>query len=56
MSSQATTAGILATLSHCIELMTQRESAWRRKMEKELAAKRALEEKYKNAVRNLTVS
>jgi hypothetical protein len=31
---KATTAGILATLSHCIELMSQREEAWRRRLER----------------------
>ena len=31
---KATTAGILATLSHCIELMMQREDAWRKRLEK----------------------
>ena len=31
---KATTAGILLTLSHCIELMSQREDAWRRRLEK----------------------
>lgn len=47
---KATTAGILATLSHCIELMNQREESWKRKLEKEIASRRNLEEKYKNAV------
>jgi len=31
---KATTAGIVATMSHCIELMSQREDAWRKKLEK----------------------
>lgn len=31
---KATTAGILATLSHCIDLMAQREDAWKRKLER----------------------
>jgi len=31
---KATTAGILATLSHCIELMGQREDAWRKRLER----------------------
>lgn len=31
---KATTAGIIATMSHCIELMSQREDAWRKKLEK----------------------
>ena len=31
---KATTAGIIATMSHCIELMSQREDAWKKKLEK----------------------
>ena len=31
---KATTAGILATLSHCIDLMAQREDSWKRRLEK----------------------
>lgn len=31
---KATTAGILATLSHCVELMNQREESWKRRVEK----------------------
>ena len=31
---KATTAGIIATLSHCIDLMGQREEAWKKKLDK----------------------
>lgn len=31
---KATTAGILATLSHCIELMLSREDKWRKRLER----------------------
>ena len=31
---KATTAGIIATLSHCIDLMGQREEVWKKKIEK----------------------
>ena len=31
---KATTAGIIATLSHCIDLMSQREEAWRKRLER----------------------
>lgn len=31
---KATTAGILATLSHCIDLMSQREEAWKKRLER----------------------
>lgn len=48
---KATTAGILATLAHCIEIMTQREEQWKRKLEREQLARRRLEEKLKCRVR-----
>ena len=44
---KATTAGILATLAHCIEIMTQREEQWKRKLEREQLARRRLEERLK---------
>ena len=44
---KATTAGILATLSHCIELMTQREDAWKKRLEKEIDKRKKIEEAYK---------
>lgn len=31
---KATTAGILATLSHCIDLMMKREDSWQRRLDK----------------------
>ena len=48
---KATTAGILATLAHCIEIMTQREEQWKRKLEREQLARRRLEERLKCRVR-----
>ncbi|XP_064619835.1 ceramide transfer protein-like [Lineus longissimus] len=47
---KATTAGILATLGHCIELMNQREDAWRKKLEREIEKKKRYEEAYKQIV------
>ncbi|XP_075537899.1 ceramide transfer protein [Dermacentor variabilis] len=47
---KATTAGILATLSHCIDLMAQREEAWRRKLEREVDKRKKMEEAYKQAM------
>uniref|UniRef100_A0A8D3BVJ3 Ceramide transfer protein n=1 Tax=Scophthalmus maximus TaxID=52904 RepID=A0A8D3BVJ3_SCOMX len=32
---KATTAGILSTLSHCIDLMVKREDSWQKRMDKE---------------------
>lgn len=31
---KATTAGILSTLSHCIELMVKREDSWQKRVDK----------------------
>ncbi|KAJ8285570.1 hypothetical protein GJAV_G00028350 [Gymnothorax javanicus] len=33
---KATTAGILSTLSHCIDLMVKREDSWQKRLDKEL--------------------
>lgn len=44
---KATSEGVLATLQHCVELMVQREDAWRRRWEKEVEKKRKLQELYK---------
>lgn len=41
---KATTAGIIATLTNCIELMTQREEQWKKRLEKEHEKKRAAED------------
>lgn len=43
---KATTTGILATLSHCIELMAQREETWRRRVEKEIERRKKIEDLY----------
>uniref|UniRef100_A0A8C5X5J1 Ceramide transporter 1 n=1 Tax=Malurus cyaneus samueli TaxID=2593467 RepID=A0A8C5X5J1_9PASS len=50
---KATTAGILATLSHCIELMVKREESWQKRLDKESEKRRRAEEAYKNAVTEL---
>ncbi|XP_074388138.1 ceramide transfer protein-like isoform X2 [Zonotrichia albicollis] len=50
---KATTAGILATLSHCIELMVKHEESWQKRLDKEIEKKRRIEEAYKNAVTEL---
>ncbi|XP_076322975.1 ceramide transfer protein [Tachypleus tridentatus] len=47
---KATTAGILSTLSHCIDIMQQREENWKRRLEKEIEKRRKLDELYKQAV------
>ncbi|XP_020776643.2 ceramide transfer protein isoform X2 [Boleophthalmus pectinirostris] len=50
---KATTAGILSTLSHCIELMVKREDSWQKRLDKELEKRRRLEEAYKCAMNEL---
>ena len=47
---KATTAGILATLSNCIELMAHREDALKRKIEKEMLLRKRMEDKYEALV------
>ena len=51
----ATTAGILATISHCIELMSRREEALKRKVEKEMMMRKKMEEKYEALVRKMSL-
>ncbi|KAG7477025.1 hypothetical protein MATL_G00088930 [Megalops atlanticus] len=50
---KATTAGILATLSHCIDLMVKREDSWQKRLDKEMEKRRRVEEAYKTAVAEL---
>ncbi|XP_063819895.1 ceramide transfer protein isoform X1 [Pseudophryne corroboree] len=50
---KATTAGILATLSHCIELMVKREDSWQKRLDKEIEKRRRVEEAYRNAMTEL---
>ncbi|KAM9821035.1 ceramide transfer protein-like [Neosynchiropus ocellatus] len=50
---KATTAGILATLSHCIELMVKREDSWQKRLDKEMEKRRRIEDSYKSALNEL---
>lgn len=47
---KATTAGILATMSHCIDLMSQREEVWRKRLDKEIDKRKRFEESYKSLI------
>ena len=47
---KATTAGILATLGHCIDLMNQREEAWHQKLSKEVEKRRKIQDLYKQVM------
>ncbi|XP_053303578.1 ceramide transfer protein isoform X3 [Pleuronectes platessa] len=50
---KATTAGILATLSHCIDLMVKREDSWQKRVDKEMEKRRRIEESFKSALKEL---
>ncbi|XP_028319123.1 collagen type IV alpha-3-binding protein-like isoform X1 [Gouania willdenowi] len=50
---KATTAGILATLSHCIDLMVKREDNWQKRLDKEMEKRRRTEESYKSTLNEL---
>ncbi|KAK3735008.1 hypothetical protein QZH41_010662 [Actinostola sp. cb2023] len=47
---KATTAGILATLAHCIDIMTKREDCWHRRLEKEIEKRKKAEAACKDAL------
>ena len=49
MTFKATTAGVLDTLQHCLELLGQREDTWRRRLEREVERRRKVEELYQTA-------
>lgn len=52
---KATSEGVLATLQHCVELMVQREDAWRRRWEKEVEKRRKLQEFCKTLKDQITI-
>lgn len=47
MTFKATTAGLLNTLSYCVEIMSKREDAWTRKLDREHEKRKRLEEQYR---------
>lgn len=49
---KATTAGILATLQHCIDIMNKREDHWQRRLDKEIEKRKKAEDAVKSAVIN----
>ncbi|XP_026066919.1 ceramide transfer protein isoform X2 [Carassius auratus] len=50
---KATTAGILSTLSHCIDILVKREESWQRRLDKEIERRRRAEDAYKAALTEL---
>ncbi|CAG7835936.1 unnamed protein product [Allacma fusca] len=51
LTFKATTAGILTSLSHCIDVMSQREEMWKKRVEKEVEKRRKVEEYFKQALK-----
>jgi len=47
LTFKATTAGVLETLAHCLELVSQREDGWRKRLERETERRKRIEELYK---------
>ncbi|CAG5128563.1 unnamed protein product [Candidula unifasciata] len=54
LTFKSTTSGIIATLSHCIELMGQREEAWKKKVDREVDKRKKFEEAYKTLLSDKT--
>ncbi|XP_068208689.1 ceramide transfer protein-like [Palaemon carinicauda] len=50
LTFKATTAGILTTLGHCVDVMNQREESFKRRLEREGEKRKRLEEKLKHAL------
>ncbi|KAK7080293.1 Collagen type IV alpha-3-binding protein [Halocaridina rubra] len=50
LTFKATTAGILTTLGHCVDIMNQREESFKRRLEREGEKRKRLEEKLKLAL------
>ncbi|XP_071844879.1 ceramide transfer protein-like isoform X2 [Apostichopus japonicus] len=53
LTFKATTAGILTNLSHCIDLIRQREEQWKKRLEREQDKRRKAMEAYKNIVKEV---
>ncbi|XP_073696096.1 ceramide transfer protein [Garra rufa] len=50
---KATTAGILSTLSHCIDILVKREESCQRRLDKEIERRKRAEDAYKAALSEL---
>ncbi|KAJ8029896.1 Collagen type IV alpha-3-binding protein [Holothuria leucospilota] len=53
LTFKATTAGILTNLSHCIDLIKQREEQWKKRLDREQEKRRKAVEAYKNIVKEM---
>lgn len=47
LTFKATTQAVLTTMRHCLDLFTQREDMWRKKLEKEVEKRRKIDELYR---------
>lgn len=48
LTFKATTSGVLETLAHCLELVSQREEGWRKRLERETERRKRVEDLYKH--------
>nr|XP_053636517.1 ceramide transfer protein-like isoform X2 [Cherax quadricarinatus] len=53
LTFKATTAGILTTLSHCVDVMNQREESFKKRLEREGEKQRRLEERLNHALADI---
>lgn len=44
---RATTAGVLTTLQHCLDIINERDESWKKRMDKEIERRRKSEDLYK---------
>lgn len=44
---RATTAGVLTTLQHCVDVINQRDESWRRKLDRESEKRKKVEDVYR---------
>ena len=49
LTFKTTSAGVLIALQHCLDIISQREDLWRKKLEKEVEKRKKIEELYKGS-------
>jgi collagen type IV alpha-3-binding protein len=54
LTFKTTSAGVLIALQHCLDIISQREDLWRKKLEKEVEKRKKIEELYKGSIEELT--
>lgn len=55
LTFKATTAGVLARLQHCLDLFTQSQDGWRRRLEREVEKRKKVEDLYRQALEELRI-